>query len=82
MSNRIESAYTIWFDKFTRTERVALRASTDPVVVDLYEQLTWANNADRAVRFTVGGDYDVGLQYLVDNNIAGVDATRKAELLV
>jgi len=61
--------------RFTQAERIAIRASTDPIVVDIYEDLKLATFVDL-------DDVDVvnAIDYLV--SIGLLESTRKSKMLI
>lgn len=61
--------------RFTLAERIAIRTSTDSIVIDLHEDLKMASNVDLDIP-----ELTAGLQYLVSQNILTAD--RAAELTV
>lgn len=61
--------------RFTVAERIAIRASTDPIVVDFMELLNMASNVDVGDQKTIDG-----VNYLASQNL--IASSRVAEILI
>ena len=82
------TAINLWFKRFTKAERIALRlaatvghATYDANVEDMLDHLRWCNAANSNIWLNTGGTVDGYLTYLVDNDVAGIDASRKNALM-
>lgn len=64
---------------FTQAERIAIRSSTDPAVIDLLNLLEASGRSNVPVDFTAGKTFDQGLDYLVSKSL--LTQTRKDAIM-
>lgn len=63
-----------FLERFTTQERIAIRSSTDPIVIDFMDLLTMSQEVD-----LINPSVTLGLQYLASINL--IQSSRIAEIL-